>query len=96
MNQLTMNKSSRNHDLNCAGIAAMAEHELTALFSAVKELFGTELAELSAEEWLRELVAAERLPSSAREWRRITLNISRRLAAQVNGLSIGSATLTLA
>jgi hypothetical protein len=96
MNRLTMNKSSRNHDLDCAGVAAMAEHELTALFTAVKELFGTEVAELSAEEWLRELAATEGLPSSAHEWRGITLNIGRRLAARVNGLSIASPTLTLA
>jgi len=96
MNQLTMNQPPMNHDLDCARVAAMDEYELTALFTAVKELFGPELAELSAEEWLRELVAAEGLPSSAREWRRITLNIGRRLAARLNSLSIASATLTLA
>jgi len=96
MNQLTMNQPPTNHDLDCAGVTAMAEHELAALFTAVKELFGRELAELTAEEWLWELEAAEGLPSSAREWRRITLNISRRLAARLNSLSIASATPTLA
>jgi len=96
MNQLTINKPPRNHDLDCAGVSTMAEHELTALFSAVTELFGPEVAELSAEEWLQELVATDGLPSSAREWRRITLNICRRLAVRVNALSISSAPLTLA
>jgi hypothetical protein len=95
MNQLTMNEPARNHD-DCARVATMAEHELAALFSAVTELFGPELAELSAEEWLQELLATDRLPSSAREWRRITLNICRRLAARVNALSISSASLKLA
>jgi hypothetical protein len=96
MNQLTMNELPRNHDLDCGGVADLAEHELTALFSAVTELFGPELAELSAEEWLQELKAIDGLPSSAREWRRITLNICRRLAARVDALSISSASLTLA
>jgi hypothetical protein len=96
MNQLTMNKLSRNHDPDCDGVATMAERELTALFSAVTELFGPELAELSAEEWLRELAASDDLPSSTREWRRITLNICGRLAARVNDLSISSVSLTLA
>jgi hypothetical protein len=96
MNQLTMNKPSRNHELDCSGVATMAEHELTALYSAVTELFGPELAQLSAEEWLQELVAADGLPSSARDWRRITLNICRRLASRVNALSIPRASLTLA
>src|SRR5437660_1176502 len=91
MNQLTINEPPRKHDLDCAGVAAMAEHELTAWFSAVTVLFGPELAELSAEEWLQELVATDGVPSSAREWRRITLNICRRLAARVNAVSMSSA-----
>ena len=94
MNQVTMSKLPRSHD--CAGVAATAEHELTAFLGAVTELFGPELAELSAEEWLQELVAIDGLPSSAREWRRITLDICSRLAARMNGLSISSASLTLA
>jgi len=87
MNQLTMIKPHRNHDLNCAGATAMAERELAAFFRAVTKLFGAELAELSAEEWLEELQAADRLPTAAREWRRITLSALRRLAARVEALS---------
>ncbi len=96
MNKFTINKLSGNHDPDCAGVATMAERELTALFSAVTELFGPELAELSAEEWLLELAATDGLPSSTREWRRITLNICGRLAARVNDLSISNVSLTLA
>ena len=90
MNQLTMNKPRNNHDPHCAGVMAMAERELGAFLSAVTELFGPELAELSVEEWLEELVATNSLPSSAREWRRITLNICKRLAARLTALSISS------
>jgi hypothetical protein len=59
-------------------------------------LFGPELAELSVEEWLEELVATNDLPSSARDWRRVTLNICKRLAARVNALSLSSASPTIA
>src|SRR5258708_31785663 len=90
MNQLTINKSPRNHDLDCAGGVTMAEHELTALFSAVTELFGPELAELSAEEWLQGLVATHDLPSSTRQWRRITLHICRRLSNPGKALYISN------
>jgi len=38
-----------------------AEQELGALFSAVKELFGSAQAKLSAEDWLHELTAMNRL-----------------------------------
>jgi hypothetical protein len=88
MNQLTINKPRNNHDPRCAGAMAMAERELAAFFSAVRELFGPELAGISAEEWLEELAATNNMPSSAREWRRITLNICQRLAARLSALSI--------
>ena len=96
MNQLTINKRRNNYDPHCAGMMAMAERELAAFLSAVTELFGPELAEISVEEWLEELVATNGLPSSAREWRRITLNICQRLAARMSALSLSSASPTLA
>jgi hypothetical protein len=96
MNQLTINKRYNNHDPHCAGMVAMAEREFAAFFTAVTESFGPELAEISAEEWLGELVATNGLPSSAREWRRITLNICTRLAARLRALSVSSASPTLA
>jgi hypothetical protein len=96
MNQLTMNKPHSYHDPHSAGLMAMAERELAAFSSAVTELFGPELAELSVEEWLEELAATDTLPSSVREWRRITLNICKRLAGRFSALSISSASPTLA
>jgi len=53
----------------------LAERELAAFFRAVKELFGSELAELSAEEWLRELEATDDLPASTLEWQTLTAKL---------------------
>jgi len=49
MNQFMIRRHPRNPD--CADSVSLAERELTAFFGAVKELFGSELAELSAREW---------------------------------------------
>jgi len=46
----------------------MAEHELSAFFGAVTELFGSEQAALSAEDWLHALINIDGLPASTREW----------------------------
>jgi hypothetical protein len=88
MNQLAINQMPKNHAPDCAGVATTAEQELTAFFKAVMNLFGPELAELSADDWLNELTATAALPSSIREWREITLKASTRLAARVNALLI--------
>lgn len=47
---------------------------------AVTELYGLELAEFAAEEWLGELEATDDLPASTREWRWVTIKASARLA----------------
>jgi hypothetical protein len=88
MNQRAINQSSKDHTLDCADVMTTAEQELTAFFRAVVNLFGSELAELSADDWLIELMTTEALPSSIREWRGITLKASTRLAARVNASSI--------
>ena len=62
----------------------MAERELSAFFDAVTQSFGSEQAELSAEDWLRELIEIDALPASAREWRLITAKASTRLASRVS------------
>jgi hypothetical protein len=62
----------------------MAEQELAAFFRAVKELFGTEQAKLSADDWLRELAKVDLPSTSIREWRLITIEASRKLAARLN------------
>jgi hypothetical protein len=74
----------------CAGAKATAERELNAFFTAVSDMFGAEQAELSADDWLSELTAAEVPPSSTREWRGITLRASARLAARVYPASMSS------
>ncbi len=94
MNQLAI-KQQRNRSV-CPDAITMAEHELTAFFRTVTELFGSALAELSAEDWLHELAATETLPTSSREWRRITLKVSTLLAARVNAASISNTSPTLA
>lgn len=88
MNQLAINQPPNNHTADCVDVTSTAEQELTAFFRAVMNLFGPELAELSADDWLNELMTTEALPSSTREWRGITLKASTRLADRVNALSI--------
>ena len=69
----------------------MAEQELAAFFSAVTQSFGSEQAELSAEDWLHELSALNiddlrnnDLSASPRQWRLLTVKASSRLAGRVN------------
>ena len=82
MNQLALNRSgSRNS--GCFELLSMAQRELAALFSAVTESFGPEQAELSAEDWLHEVETSRTLPSSPREWRRITTKVIIQLANRV-------------
>jgi hypothetical protein len=54
----------------------MAERELAAFFNAVKQLFGSRQATLSAEDWLHELMAVNGMPASAREWRVFTVKVA--------------------
>jgi hypothetical protein len=68
----------------------MAERELSAFFSAATQLFGLEQAELSAENWLQELIKIDSLPTSAREWRLITTKVLTRLASRVSASSLST------
>lgn len=83
MNSLARYKPSKNADPSCSDLMTMAERELSAFFLAVTRLFGPQLAELSAADWLRELIEIDGLPASAREWRSITAKVATRLAGQV-------------
>ena len=83
MNTFRAMRSSRNTNLDCADFMTMAERELAAFFSAVTELFGSEQAMRSAEEWLYELEAVTCLPASTREWRLITAKAVTQLASRV-------------
>jgi len=63
----------------------MAERELSAFISAVKELHGPEQAQLSAVEWLDELELMDsQAGSTNRHWRAVTIAASARLANRLN------------
>jgi hypothetical protein len=90
MNPLARYKSSTNSNHPCPDVAARAERELSAFFKAITHLFGSKQAELSAEDWLQELVDVDGLPTSARDWRLITLNATSRLADRVTTSSLAN------
>jgi hypothetical protein len=83
MNPFAPNESLKNSDPRCADFMTIAEQELSAFFNAVTQLFGSEQAELSAEDWLRELDEIDGLPASTREWRLLTTKVSTRFASRL-------------
>ena len=87
MSALARYKPSKTFNPRCADLMAMAERELSAFFNAVTQLFGSEQAELSAEDWLQELIEIGALPASSREWRLITAKASTRIANRVTASS---------
>jgi hypothetical protein len=90
MNPLARYKSSENLNPRCADLMMMAERELSAFFNAVTQLFGSEQAGLSAEDWLQELTEIDGLPASTREWRLITAKVSTRLASRARASSLST------
>ena len=94
MNPLIQTRPPNNANLDCADLMTMAERELAAFFRAVTELFGSEQAEHSADDWLHELETVDGLPASTREWRLITARASTRLANRVNATSLSANFIT--
>jgi hypothetical protein len=90
MNPLARYRPSKNSDHPCPDLTLMAERELSAFFNAVTQLFGSEQAELSAKDWLRELIVVDGLPASTQEWRLITAKASTRLANRVSASSLST------
>ena len=90
MNPRARYEPSSNSNPRCADLMTMAERELSAFFNAVTQLFGSEQADLSAEDWLHELIEIDGLPASAREWRLITAKVSTRLASRVPSSSLST------
>jgi len=82
--------SSSTGNPGCAEFMTLAERELSAFFHAVVQLFGPQQAQLSAEDWLRELTGIASLPASTREWRLISLRVLTRLAARVNASALST------
>jgi len=71
MEAIAAYKYSNSSKPHCPGFmgpdfVAMAERELSAFFDAVTQLFGSEQAELSADDWLREFIEIDGLPASFR------------------------------
>ncbi|MGB6259833.1 MAG: hypothetical protein WBG09_16920 [Candidatus Sulfotelmatobacter sp.] len=59
----------------------VAERELSAFIRAVTQLFGPDEAKLSVEDWLEESELMDGpLPSPDRNWRKVTIAASARLA----------------
>jgi hypothetical protein len=90
MNPLARHEASKNSNHPCPDLATMAERELSAFFHAITQLFGSEQAELSAEDWLHELIQIDDLPGSTREWQLITVKVSSRLASRVSTSSLAT------
>jgi hypothetical protein len=87
MNPRPRYEPSTNSNSSCDDLIALAERELSAFFSAVTQMFGSEQADLCAEDWLHELIEIDGLPASAREWRLITAKVSTRLPGGLNASS---------
>jgi hypothetical protein len=90
MNRRALTRPQAHHSDGCIDLLAMAEQELQAYFNAVRELFGSEQAKLSAEDWLDELEAVKPLPVSARQLRMITINVAKRLTGRLNLTTAGA------
>ena len=84
MNPLARYKPSKNSNDPCSDLMTMPERELSAFFNTVVQLFGSEQAQLSAEDWLHELIEIDGLPASTREWRLITTKVLTRVASRVS------------
>jgi len=64
--------------------AQLAERELNAFIAAVRTSYGSEQAELSAEDWLDESELIDSPPrSEPRDWRSVTIAASARLARRI-------------
>lgn len=84
MNQLSDNEPLQFGTSICAELMIRAERELSAFISAVTELFGSEQAALAAGDWLQGLEVMADPPSSPREWRELSIEVSATLAKRVN------------
>ena len=90
MNPRARYNPSTDFNPACIEVMTMAERELSAFFNAVTQLFGPEQADLSAEDWLHELIKIDGLPASTREWRFITAQASTRLARRLSASSLST------
>jgi hypothetical protein len=90
MNRPGLTRPPAHDSDGCIDVLAMAEQELQAYFNAVRELFGSEQAQLSAEDWLHELESSKTLPASVRQLRMISINVAKRLTGRLNLIPAGA------
>ena len=77
----SFHKSSVSLPLSSVELTSAAEREIAAFIRVVTELFGSEQAKLSAEDWIDELLSIDDLSISAlSDWRAVTVGASVRLA----------------
>lgn len=83
--ECAMNERESFSDLIYDEQTHLAVRELSAFVSAANELYGSERATLSAEDWLDESELMDSRPrSELRNWRAVTFAASARLANQVD------------
>ena len=82
------NKQSFRNSI--CGAETHGERELSAFTGAVTELFGTEQARVSTEDWLEELTLMD-MPSRSKErnWRAVTIAAAARLAKRLDTATHG-------
>jgi hypothetical protein len=79
-----MDSQERLCNSTCADQIHMAERELSAFISAVRQLFGPEEAKLSVEDWLDVSELVDSPPgSTSRDWRAVSVAASARLAKRL-------------
>ncbi len=83
MYKLALSNYQKNALSACGDLITVAEQELTAFFHAVARSFGLKEAEASADDWLHELITTDDMPSSARQWRLLTVKASAKLAKRI-------------
>lgn len=95
MDEITKDTTAKHSGLNadgvdnseptCADLLSMAERELAALFGAVTQLFGSEQARLTSEDWMEEMESLDELGGlKNRDLRQLSISALARLASRLN------------
>lgn len=85
MHQASGSELTDNQRSRCADLMSTAEREFAAFFSAVTELFGSEQAGFSVEDWLDELVSMDAVHGlRSCDCRQVTVAASIRLASRLD------------
>ena len=81
----------RQQNISITSTLHMAEKELAAFVSAVRELFGSTEAQQSAEDWIEIVTLMScQTPGASPDWRRVTITAAGRLTRRVNSRTLGA------